>query len=109
MPQELPIPPVAIDNPSREVIRVWLAKSKIHCVLRIGLWEEHGTDERDAWGIVLADLMRHIADAHELEYGRDPQETLARIRSTFEVEVEHPTSQRRGDFLTNRARRSDEI
>jgi hypothetical protein len=101
MPNELPIPPVAIDNPSREVIRVWLAKSKIHCVLRIGLWEKHGTDERDAWGIVLADMMHHIANAHESKYGRNPQETFARVRKAFEAELAHPTSIQLGDFLTN--------
>ena len=100
MPKELPIPPVAIDHPSVEAIRVWLANQKIHCVLRIGLWEEQGHDERDAWGIVLADMMHHIANAHEVQYGRDPHETLVRIRSTFEHEIEHPTSERLGDFLT---------
>jgi hypothetical protein len=84
------------------MIRVWLAKKKVHCVLNIGFWEEQGLDERDCWGILLADMVHHIANAHETEYGRDPNETLARVRETFERELEHPTSARLGEFVTRR-------
>lgn len=81
------------------MIRVWLVHEKLYCVLKIGFWEERGLDERDCWGILLADMMHHIANAHESEYGRDPVETLARIRKTFECELEHPTSDRLGEFV----------
>jgi Domain of unknown function (DUF5076) len=100
MRHELPIPPAAVDaDHSLEMIRVWLAQKKVYCVLNIGFWEERGMDERDCWGILLADMMHHIADAHEAEYGREPNETLARIRETFERELERATSKRLGEFV----------
>lgn len=100
MAKELPIPQAAVSDPkSLEMIRVWIAGGKQHCVLNIGFWEVRGTDERDAWGILLADMLHHIADAHEKEYGRDPAESLARIREAFEAEMDAATSPRIGQFV----------
>ena len=80
MPKELPIPPAALTHRSVEMIRVWLANQQQHIVLNIGFWEDRGEDERSAWGIVIADMIRHIADAHQTEYGREFEETVATIR-----------------------------
>jgi hypothetical protein len=103
MAHELPIPPAAeADARALEMIRLWLAKGKLHCVLNIGFWEARGLDERQAWGILLADMLHHISNAHEVEYGRDPRETLALIREALAVELDHPTSSRRGEFLVER-------
>jgi len=99
MPNELPIPPVALKHRSAEMIRVWLANDKQHVVLNIGFWEERGIDERDAWGLVLADMIHHIADAHQSEYGHSSQETIAKIRRAFEAEMDNPTSARLGAFV----------
>jgi hypothetical protein len=81
------------------MIRVWLANQRQHCVLNIGFWEDRGLDERAAWGIVLADMVHHIANAHRSEFGHDPQESIAKIRKAFEAEMEHPTSARLGEFV----------
>lgn len=103
MPNELPVPPVAEGDPrSLEMIRLWLARGKLHCVLNIGFWEARGLDERQAWGILLADMLHHIANAHEAEYGRDPRETIALVREALAAELDHPTSSRRGDSLVER-------
>ena len=103
MAHELPIPPAAeADARSLEMIRLWLAKGKLHCVLNVGFWEARGLDERQAWGILLADMLHHIANAHESEYGRDPRETLALVQESLAVELDHPTSSRRGEFLIER-------
>lgn len=99
MATELPIPPQALTHRSVEVIRVWLANQQQHIVLNIGFWEERGVDERAAWGIVIADMIRHIADAHQAEYGYDPQETTAYIRKAFEAEMDAPSSDRVGEFI----------
>lgn len=104
MPNELPIPPVALANPSVEMIRVWLANQKQHCVLNIGFWEERGLDERAAWGILLADLVQHVANAHASEYGHDVQETVRIIRRSFEDEIASPTSARMGQFIKEKRR-----
>ena len=100
MANELPIPPEALAHRSVEMIRVWLANGCQHVVLNVGFWEERGLDERSAWGVVIADMVRHIADAHEAEYGRDPAETMSIVRRAFEAEVGSPTSERLGEFVT---------
>ena len=81
------------------MIRLWLAQRKLHCVLNIGFWENRGLDERKAWGILLLDMVNHIANAHRSEFGHDPNETIALIRKTFELEMDHPTSSRLGEFV----------
>jgi hypothetical protein len=100
MAHELPIPSPAESDPrSVEMIRLWLANQKLHCVLNIGFWQDRGLDERNGWGILLADMIHHIANAHQSEYGRDPRETIIEIRHAFEAEMENPTSSRLGDFV----------
>ena len=82
MAKSLPIPaPAKRDPQSVEMVRAWISEKKLHVALNIGFWEqpERGIDERDAWGILMADMARHIANAHETEYGRDPRETLEAV------------------------------
>ena len=102
MKNELPIPPEALTHLSVEMIRVWLANQQQHIVLNIGFWEDRGINEREAWGILLADMIHHIANAHESEYGHDPQETLSIIRNAFDVEMRNSTSERMGEFVLER-------
>jgi hypothetical protein len=103
MAHELPLPPAAVADPrSLEMIRVWLAQGKQHCVLNVGFWEARGLDELAAWGVLLADLLHHLANAHEAEYGRDPEESLRVIRKALVVELDHPTSSRLGAFVAER-------
>jgi hypothetical protein len=99
VPVELPIPPEALAHRSVEMIRVWLANQQQHIALNIGFWEERGLDERAAWGIVIADMIHHIANAHESEYGHDHEETVAIIRRALEAEMSNPTSERLGQFV----------
>lgn len=106
MTRELSIPPEALIHPSVEMIRVWLANEQQHIVLNIGFWEDRGIDERSAWGIVLADMICHIANAHKVEYGHDPMETVGIIRRVFEAEMDNPTSERIGEFVKDRLEES---
>ncbi len=84
------------------MIRVWLANEQQHIALNIGFWEDRGIDERSAWGIVLADMIHHIANAHQSEYGHDRQESIAKIRQAFEAEMANETSERLGEFVNER-------
>src|SRR5262245_47499487 len=102
MAKELPIPPAALAHRSVEMIRVWLADQQLHIVLNIGFWEDRGQDERSAWRITIADTIRHIADAHQAEYGHDQQETISIIRRAFEAEMGNPTSERMGQFVVEK-------
>jgi len=86
------------------MVRTWIANGDLFVVLNIGFWEQQqrNIDERDAWGILMADMARHVANAHETEYGRDPRETLQLIREAFEREILKPTSSHSGRFVKNR-------
>ena len=95
--QQLNIPPGALEDPkSCEMLRAWIAKGGLHCSLRIGVWKDK---EAIAWGIVLSDAARHVADALQKETGVNSQETIAAIRESFDREIEAPTADTEGSFV----------
>src|SRR3546814_13999948 len=69
--KELVIPPPATrDLNSIEMIRTWIAEQGLHCTINVGLYRDNGEhDEATAWGIILADVVRHLANAVEERYG----------------------------------------
>ena len=81
------------DAKSFELLRVWIANQDQHVSLRVGVWKEP-----EAWGMMLADLARHIAAAHEQAEKRNPAEMLARIKAGFEAEMEFPTDEVQGEI-----------
>src|ERR1700722_3477983 len=90
----LSIPPVAQrDKASFEVLRVGIAEQGQHVSIRSGAW-----DAPFAWGIVLADLARHIALAHEIQNNSTDKEAfLARLLEGFDAEIENPTDEPEGE------------
>jgi hypothetical protein len=96
-PKHLEIPPAAAsDKAAFEVLRVWVAEQGQHVSLRSGAWEDPF-----AWGIVLADLARHIALAHKLRPGKkpvDPAAFLERLLEGFQAEIENPTDEPEGEI-----------
>jgi hypothetical protein len=90
----LSIPPAAQrDKASFEVLRVWIAEQGQHVSIRSGAWEDPF-----AWGIVLADLARHISLAHKLQNeGTDEEAFLARVLEGFQAEIENPTDEPEGE------------
>lgn len=92
--KHLSIPPVAQhDKASFEVLRVWIAEQGQHVSIRSGAWEDPF-----AWGIVLADLARHIALAHEMQKpGTDKDKFLERLLEGFEAEIDNPTDEPEGE------------
>ena len=90
----LSIPPVAQrDKASFEVLRVWIAEQGQHVSIRSGAWEDPF-----AWGIVLADLARHIALAHEMQDEKiDKEAFLERLLEGFSAEIDSPTDEPEGE------------
>ena len=81
------------DKASFEVLRVWIAEQGQHVSIRSGAWEDPF-----AWGIVLADLARHIAHAHELQNeGADTDAFLHRLLEGFQAEIDNPTDEPEGE------------
>ena len=83
----LPIPAAASRDPrSLEVLRVWIAGGEQHVALAFGMWEDPA-----AWGLLLADLARHVAEAHAQQDTKvDAEDFLEQIRNGFEAEMDGP-------------------
>jgi hypothetical protein len=99
--KEMVIPEAALRDPdSLEMLRVWIAERNLWCSLRIGIYKEQKnvSDER-AWGVILADATRHIANALASEYAIDPAEATRRIQASFIAELAEPTSNAEGKFV----------
>jgi hypothetical protein len=91
----LPIPAAASRDPrSLEVLRVWIANGEQHVALAFGMWEDPA-----AWGLLLADLARHIAEAHAQQDEQvDAEDFLEQIRAGLESELDAPTDEVSGNI-----------
>jgi hypothetical protein len=82
----LETPPIAdADSNAVEVLRVWAAPGQPQQLTLRTTWKDAG-----AWGLLLADVARHVANAYGNE-GADPSVALARIRELFDAEMSAPT------------------
>ncbi len=92
---QLDIPPASLDDADAvEIARIWVTHGKLEVCLRPEIWEEPAT-----WGIMLADLARHVANAYEQLEERDIDEVLALIKLGFDAEWESPTDEVEGEVL----------
>lgn len=84
--RELELPPMAKSNSQAvEVLRVWAAPGQAQQVTLRTTWKDSG-----AWGLLLADVARHAANAYANE-GHNPADVLARIRQLLEAEFSGPS------------------
>ena len=81
----LVIPPSAIEQGGVEVLRAAVVDGGLHVSLR------RAFDDPEAWGMLIADVARHVARIYATE-GQFPEaQTLERIRSLFNAEMDAPT------------------
>ena len=84
--RELEVPPIASSNSQAvEVLRVWAAPGQPQQLTLRTTWKDAG-----AWGLLLADIARHAANAYANE-GQDGAEVLVRIRQLLDAEFSRPT------------------
>jgi hypothetical protein len=89
-----PPPAASRDKASFELLRVWVAEQGQHVSLRSGTWEDPF-----AWGIVLADLARHIVNAESLHKPElDTDAFLGRMLEGFQAEIDSPTDEPEGEI-----------
>ena len=89
-----PPPAAQRDKAAFELLRVWVAEQGQHVSLRSGTWEDPF-----AWGIVLADLARHIVNAEAMQKKEiDKDAFLERILEGFHAEIESPTDEPEGEI-----------
>jgi hypothetical protein len=99
MSQAQSIPAAAQRDPqSIEMLRVWIAERGLHCSIRVGMYDEQNVDEARAWGILLSDVVRHIAQALHVQSGKDTDHSVADIKAHFLKELGDPTSGISGSF-----------
>jgi hypothetical protein len=96
---QLPIPPATkSDNKAREVLRAWVANNDLHCSMEIGCWGDH---EAQAWGVLLTDVVRHVANAMA-EKGHEKEDTIREIRRVFDAELDSATAHVSGNFQNSK-------
>ena len=83
-----------VDPKSFELLRLWIANKEQHVSIDVGVWKDPF-----AWGIVLADLARHVANAYQQTQGFDRLETLQRIKLGLERELISPTDEASGEIV----------
>jgi hypothetical protein len=93
--RQLRIPDSATGDPrAREILRVWAAFGKQHVTLDSSLREAPG-----AWGLMLVDLARHVANAYEQSGRMDTATALARLKEGFDAEWSWPTDEPTGKIM----------
>ena len=98
MLEELQIPPNVIsDHNARELIRAWAAHGGLVCSLNPSAWPEDQAPI--AWGILLSDVARHVADALHQAHGLDAAAVLSQLRSVFDSELTRPSAAIKGKFV----------
>jgi len=81
----LVIPPTALEQGGVEVLRAAIVDGGLHISLR------RAFDDPEAWGMLIADVARHVARIYATE-GKFPEEqTLERVRAMFNAEMDAPT------------------
>jgi hypothetical protein len=81
---------VTADPKATDMVRVWIANKTLHVSMLLGMWADTAgwdVDERDAWGELLADLTRHIANGLGQSHGWDAAATIRRIADSYTQHV----------------------
>lgn len=98
---ERPIPNAAFDDENAvEMLRVWIAGKGLHCSMKVGMYKEQfNVPEEQAWGRILADVARHLANALESGYGAEAGLSLGEIQESFNNELGKNPPVIRGGFV----------
>jgi Domain of unknown function (DUF5076) len=83
--EALAVPPPALELGGYEVLRAAIAEGNLHVSLR------RAFDEPQVWGILLADVARHIGRIYALEAGMREADVVEKVWAMFEAEMEKPT------------------
>jgi hypothetical protein len=83
--EALNVPPTALEQGGYEVLRAAIVEGNLHVSLR------RAFDEPEVWGVLLADLARHIGRIYALEASMREDEVVEKVRAMFEAEMDRPT------------------
>ncbi|MEJ1167012.1 DUF5076 domain-containing protein [Variovorax sp. CCNWLW186] len=95
----LVVPPAAQrDENAVQMLSAWIAERGLHCSLKVGFWQAQGRDEARSWGILLADVIRHVGNAMEEQQGVHSSAAVQSILEALNAELDQPTSPAKGQF-----------
>lgn len=95
----LVVPPAAQrDEGAIQMLSAWVAEQGLHCTMNVGMRHAQGRNEPAAWGILLADVVRHLANAIQTERGTSAEVTIDEIAESLREELSRPTSKAVGEF-----------
>jgi hypothetical protein len=83
--EALHIPPTALEQGGVEVLRAAIVDGGLHVSIR------RAFDDPEAWGMLIADITRHIARIYAGEDKFPEERTIERIRNIFDAEMDAPT------------------
>ena len=85
-PDALPAPQFAAGADAHEVLRAWVADGGLTVSVR------RSFDDPAVWGILLADVARHVSRIYAEEDGITEDEALSKVVETLPSELLEPTS-----------------
>jgi hypothetical protein len=81
----LQIPPAVLERGGVEVLRAIVVDGDLHVALR------RAFDDPDPWGMLIADITRHIARIYGTESNLTPDQVIERVRTIYDAEMDQPT------------------
>ena len=82
----LHLPPAVFEQGGVEVLRAIIIDGGLHVALR------RAFDDPDAWGMLLADVARHIGRIYAKEEAKlTEDQVVKRVRAIFDAEMDSPT------------------
>src|SRR4051794_862659 len=83
--EALHVPPAALEHGGVEVLRAVIIDGSLHVSLR------RAFDDPEAWGMLIADITRHVARIYATETAMTEDQVIERVRSLYEAEMDAPT------------------
>jgi len=84
--EALNVPPPALEQGGYEVLRAAIVEGNLHVSLR------RAFDEPEVWGILLADVARHIGRIYALEASMREDDVVEKVWAMFDAEMERATN-----------------
>jgi hypothetical protein len=81
----LHVPPAALEQGGVEILRAVIVDGDLHVSLR------RAFDDPDPWGMLIADVTRHIARIYSTEGSLTQDQVIERVRTIYEAEMDRPT------------------
>jgi len=78
-------PPAALAEGGTEILRAVIVNGALHISLR------RAFEDPEAWGMLIADVTRHVARVYATEDKFREAETVERIRALYDAEMDAPT------------------